>query len=133
MGFTCEYCLSGQLHPKFVYLARDRRIPDDKLSNAYCYIGVSRHPFHRLMYCQNRIPGWKVGSKATKPTAPHWKLEMIVGPFTDGQGELFKRRWRSGARRFKRRVRFGVQEGFFRSARIYCRDVNLIRTFASKQ
>jgi hypothetical protein len=128
---SCRYCSQNLVHPKFVYLARDRRIPESKLANAYCYLGLSRHPFHRLMFNQNRKKGWKVGSKATKPIAPHWKLEMILGPFYNGQGEAFKQLWRRGARRFKRRVRFGVEHAQARGATIYCRETQLIQSILS--
>lgn len=127
MGLSCRYCLTGSIHPKFVYLARDRRIPTEKLAASYCYIGMSRHPFHRLVYSQNRRKGWKVGSKATKPIAPHWCLEMVLGPFENGQGDAFKQMWRKGARRFARRVRYGVDQARRRGVRVYCRTPAMIR------
>jgi hypothetical protein len=121
------------VHPTFCYLARDRRISNDKVGSVYCYIGLSRHPIHRLQYNQNRVKGWKVGSKATKQVAPHWQLEMIVGPFYDGNGTRFKEAWRKGARRFKRRVKFGVHEGERQGVSIYCRDVSLIKGIIETQ
>ena len=126
----CKYCsaVPPAAHPLYVYLARDRRIPTAKLANAYVYIGISRHPFHRLMCNQNRRPGWKVGSKATKPIAPNWILEIIVGPFTGPNGLSFKETWRKGARRFNRRVRFGIKHAFKLGVNVYCRDKNLIKT-----
>lgn len=126
---TCKYCtaMPPLEHPLYVYLARDRRIPDAKLTNAYVYIGISRHPFHRLVYNQNRKAGWKVGSKATKPIAPHWCLELILGPFHGRAGLDFKAGWRKGARRFKRRVCYGITQAFKSGINVYCRDKNLIK------
>jgi len=127
MKYACRFCRDGLDHPKYVYLARDKRIPDSKLSDAYCYLGLTRHPFHRLEFNQNRKKGWKIGSKATRPIAPHWKLELILGPFNNGQGEAFKQAWRRGARRFRRRVKFGVEHASAHGLTIYCREKQLIR------
>jgi hypothetical protein len=127
MPYSCRYCADGRIHPVWVYLARDRRIPNDRLGSMYAYVGMSRHPLHRLAYNQNRAAGWRVGSKSTKSIAPHWQLEMVVGPFYNGQGDAFKNGWRKGARRFRRRVRFGVDYGVKNGVKVYCRDVALIR------
>lgn len=128
MARSCIYCRECRVHPLWAYLARDGRIPNDKISNRYCYIGLSRHPFHRLCYNHNRKKGWKVGSKATKSIAPHWVPEMVIGPFMHGlQGERFKEQWRRGARQFRRRVRFGCSEAKSRSMTVYCRNTPLIK------
>jgi hypothetical protein len=129
MPFECRYCQQNLVHPVFIYLARDKRIPEERLSSMYAYVGLSRHPLHRLYCNQNRMPGWKVGSKCTKAVAPNWQLEMVIGPFFNGRGEAFKRQWRKGARRFRRRVRFGVEYGLRVGAKVYCREVQLIRRF----
>lgn len=125
---TCQHCTNGTQHPLFVYLARDGRIPEHSVTNAYCYIGISRHPFHRLIKQQNRASGWRVGSKATKPIAPHWKLELVVGPFIHGKGgDAFKHVWRRSSRRFNRRVKYGVQHAKLHKAQVFCSDTAFIK------
>lgn len=111
----------------YAYLARDKRVPVERLGSMYAYIGLSHHPFHRLMYNQNREPGWRVGSKSTKCIAPNWQLEMVIGPFMGFGGEQFKERWRKGARRFRHRIRFGIEQSRKLNLRVYCRDPDLIR------
>jgi hypothetical protein len=98
------------------------------MANGYCYIGISRLPFHRLLFQQNRAPGWKVGSKATKSIAPHWCVELVMGPFPCGKGVEFKKTWRRSSRRFIRRVRQGVQMAVNANIPIYCRDVQFVKT-----
>lgn len=110
----------------WVYLARDSRIRDDSVSDSYCYIGISRSPFHRLFCQQNRVAGWKVGCKATKPIAPHWQLELVVGPFFDGGGCVFKHTWRRSSRRLARRVKQGIELAERENVRVYCRDTAFV-------
>ncbi len=124
---TCSYCLSNRPHALFCYLARDGRVAESNISNQYCYIGVSRSPFHRLQQ-HNRVPNYRVGSKSTKNIAPHWIMELVIGGFECGGACAFKKQWRKSSRRFNRRIKWGITQAFARKHNIYCRNRAFIET-----
>lgn len=69
------------------------------------YIGVSTDPLFRLN-CQNRTPGFPSGAKWTRHGAPHWKLDLIIGPIFRG-ASAFCRQWREESRKRDCRIAHG--------------------------
>lgn len=82
---SCAWCRSSQTHPLFLYLLVDKRIDFERISNRrQFYIGLSSQPLVHI-HCQNRIRGYRAGTKVTKHVAPHWELQLIVQVFEKGK------------------------------------------------
>ena len=111
--------------PRFVYLmsapAADeegKRVPS---------IGCARNPFVRVR-AQNRIKGYPGGSKGTRAGAPHWTLDLIIGPFYRGSN-AFKNSWRKKSRKMTCRLVHGLMKAHTyasRGLRIWARDLTAI-------
>lgn len=119
----CQHCLSHTPHPLFVYMITDR--PSEchdieSINKCRAYIGKSRHPLHRIC-SHNRLPGYRVGAKITKPGAPNWQAELIVGPFYNGASE-YKNLWRNNYRNVVRRIIGGVTLATEHGLTMYVRD-----------
>ncbi len=82
--------------PLFVYLMTADGTPR---------IGISANPLRRVM-SHNRSPGVPAGSKSTRPGAPNWRLDMVVGPFYRGARQ-FHAQWREHSRKLRSRLVFG--------------------------
>lgn len=116
----CQYCANHTIHPMWCYLiVADNETMDNTKSNGTSgknnnknsknqatYVGMSRQPLHRLK-SHNREPGYKFGSKTTRPLAGHWKMKMIVGGWTTNGALNFKRQWKQVNRNVNSRVEFG--------------------------
>jgi hypothetical protein len=106
--------------PRFVYLMSC--VGKEKLS----YVGYATDPFQRLR-SQNRELGTTGGSKGTRSGAPHWRLEMIVGPFFSF-GRTFKHTWRRKSRGLDGRVIFGRTWAKKMHRRLWARDPQWVAT-----
>lgn len=120
----CMHCLENTRHPLWVYMLSTRPVDvveTEKISDYLTYIGVSRHPLHRLN-SHNRVKGFKVGSKITKAGSPHWNVEITIGPFYSGGAYACKMSWRDGYRKLIRRLTGGVKLASQCGLNMYFRD-----------
>lgn len=60
------------MHDKFVYVIT---------SEHRMYVGIASNPFVRVK-SHNRTTGYPPGARITKQDAPHWKVKVVLGPFT---------------------------------------------------
>lgn len=107
---ACHYCGSGAPHPMFLYFMSNRPsfiTSIEDANNYLCYIGISHQPFARV-HGHNRLPSYKVGAKITRQGAPHWQLEMVLGPIPGGQARTLKNLWRRSYRTITRRLLGGT-------------------------
>ena len=102
------------------------------------YIGVSHNPLYRLC-SHNRLPGFPAGPKNSKQGAPHWRIELIIGPFAFG-AKAFKQAWRDNSRKLERRIVYGVLNAVHlrqqiphrKWPQVYARDENWVNHLISK-
>ncbi len=125
-SLSCKYCLQSRPHPLFCYLLSDSRCTPS-LSNhrLVAYIGLTRHPFLRLL-SHNRSKGFRPGTKCTKSGSNFWQLELIIGPFYHS-AKKFKLEWRRSSRKIFSRIRQGyLLARKYRIRNLYARDRNLV-------
>lgn len=94
-------------------------------ANARNRLGDASDPFLRIK-AQNRIKGYPGGSKGTRHGAPHWKLDLIIGPFNQG-AKAFKAMWQQQSRKFEARVVFGCFKAKEANLSIWARHPSVIR------
>ena len=130
---TCEYCVSGQKHPLYVYLLSDKRcVNNPKHHKVVPYIGLASNPFVKLG-AHNRVgKQCGVGSQLTKLGAGHYQLELVFGPLWHG-GRAFKTMCRLKSRKIRSRIlRFCDYAGYLQRVQksagvLYARDQALVR------
>lgn len=100
--------------PLFVYLISSKQ--------TNIYIGISKDPFSSVeTHNRNGAP---CGPKGTRSGAPHWRIELIVGPFYRG-AKQFKKEWRLQSRKLVPRIVHGVAKACHfqdRGLRVWARD-----------
>lgn len=127
---NCHYCLHRLVHPYFLYLLSDKRFTHNiAAQRLVAKIGTSRHPIHRLN-CQNRKKGYKTGpsTKSTKAGAGFYQLELVIGPFFNGQARVFKEKWKV-IRKALPRVIEGVRLAGRDHYTVFARDPVQLRQF----
>lgn len=129
---TCVYCAGNFAHPCWLYLLMDERHhPLKNPQTGVPYVGLSRVPLIRLKE-QNREPGYKVGHKSTRKSAPHHMLAMVFGPFFGGAGRIAKKLWRSESRKIKSRLYRGMLRAKKWNRTLYVADKEMMKTVWEK-
>lgn len=74
----------------------------------FTHIGMSREPIHKVVrHNEGRVNS---GKRSTRTSAPHWRLEELIGPFdTRNQARRFQRRWFRNTKGVKLRLERGVE------------------------
>jgi hypothetical protein len=111
----CTLRLSRE--PTWCYL-----LDHDQDVKTHSYIGCCRNPIRRLHQMNRTLP---CSCKTTRPASPHWRLRVIVGPFTpqgEWSGRAFRAAWRSGSRGSASRILRGVILGTSMGLEVACRD-----------
>ena len=109
------------MNPLYVYLMSSPGREAKSGSELYFHVGVSHRPEQRIREHNTHNGAFRGAVKKTAKGCPHWKLEMVVGPFGHG-ANAFAKAWRQACRRRLSRISIGFLLAFYAEKLAVCRN-----------